>query len=48
MTESVANLRNKKDRRVVIGSVSVLALLAAGGLALSVYERLQDVYDRVH
>jgi ABC-type Mn2+/Zn2+ transport system permease subunit len=48
MSEATANRRSKKLRRVVVSSVILLALLVAGGLALSVYARIRDVVDRVH
>jgi len=46
MSEAAANIRNKKLRRVVIGSVSLLTVFVAGGLALSVYARIRDAADR--
>jgi hypothetical protein len=41
-----ANTRNKKLRRAIIASVSVLAVLAAGGIVFSIVERIRDAADR--
>lgn len=43
-----ANFRNKKLRRAVVASVSLLAVFVAGGLALSVYAWIRDAADRAH
>ena len=46
MTETNANLRNKSLRRVVVASVSLLAVFAAGGIVFSIVERIRDASDR--
>ena len=43
-----ANTRNKKLRRAIIVSVSLLTVFAAGGIVFGVIEKIRESVDRAH
>lgn len=48
MSKAVTSLHNKKRRRIVLASVGLLAVLAAGGIVFGVIGHVRESYDRVH
>lgn len=42
------NLRDKKLRRTVRTSVSLLSVCVAGGIVFGIVERIRDAADRAH
>jgi hypothetical protein len=48
MSECDASFRNKKSRPVIVASVSLLAVFAAGGILFGVIEHVRESVDRAH
>lgn len=46
MSDPIWKISNRKRRRAILISVSLLSVLAAGGLALGIIEKVRDASDR--
>ncbi len=48
MVRTITNPRNKKRRRIVLASVGLLAVVAAGGIVFGVIGQVLEAVDRAH